>query len=168
MTREVGMMAKPDEREGKQKRLWERGSWHARRRTMKMNWVGEVNEWYSHSNESWHQQSGSEQAGKLLQKNERENSKGTRGQHPRVCYLHLRRRISRTSKWQEQCKPQPLMFSHHSDGHPEQLWCTLLWALKVLFCFLTHFVYVRIWIFQNALRWRCGFCTAQKSDLTSS
>lgn len=25
--------------------------------------------------------------------NERENSKGTRGQHPRVCYLHLRRRI---------------------------------------------------------------------------
>ena len=145
----MGMIAKPDQREWKQNRLTKRkmacqleddedelsgrGEWMV---------LSDINRVAASKPATT-----AKKKKKQKTKNERENSKGTRVQHPQVCYLHLRGWISRTSKWQEQCKPQPLMFSHHSDGHPEQLWCTLPWALEVIFCFLTHFVYARIWIF---------------------
>lgn len=136
-------------------RPWERER-RAGRRTTEDELSGRVNERYSDSDVSRHRLSGTERADKWCIKRTWKQ-RVIRGEHLRVCYLHLRHRASRTSKWGEQRQPQqacrPLMFSHHSDGHHEQLWCTLLWAFTVVFCYLTRFVCVRIWIFQNALGW---------------
>lgn len=82
--------------------------------------------------------------------------RGKCGEHVQVCYSHLHHTASSLSKWEEQRRPQqacqPLMFSHHSDGHPKQQWCALLWAF---------------WIFQDALGWHCDSSTTRKCHSVS-
>lgn len=84
-------------------------------------------------------------------KKRRRAQRGKCGEHVQVCYSHLHHTASSLSKWEEQRRPQqacqPLMFSHHSDGHPKQQWCALLWAF---------------WIFQDALGWHCDSPTTRK------
>lgn len=84
-------------------------------------------------------------------KKRRRAQRGKCGEHVQVCYSHLHHTASSLSKWEEQRLPQqacqPLMFSHHSDGHPKQQWCALLWAF---------------WIFQDALGWHCDSSTTRK------
>lgn len=147
----MGLIAKPDERNelesGSKRDAEKEKDGVLAGKQFKMNWVGEVNERHSDSDENRHRPSGIERADKWCIKRMRKQ-RGIRSEHLQVCYLHLRHRASRTSKWEEQSRPQqacqPLMFSHHTDGHHEQLWCARLWAFEVIFCYLTYFVCVRI------------------------
>lgn len=153
MTREICLIAKPDERnylEREKDDVLVGGQ-------PKMNWVGEVNERYSDSDESRHRLSGTERAVKWCRKRT-PKQRGMRGEHLRVCYLHLRHRASTTSKWEEQSRPQqarqPLMFSHHTNGHPNSCGVPFCGRSKSSLAARRVLSVLRIGIFQNALGWQ--------------
>lgn len=123
---------------------------------LKMNWVGEVNERYSDSGESRHRLSGIELAIKWCIKRTR-TQQGMYAEHLQVCYLHLHHWTQNIQMKKTEAATAGLSASNVLTSYrwsPRTAVVYLLGRsklLKVVFCYLLHFVCVMIGTFQNAL-----------------
>lgn len=125
----------------------------------KMNWVGEDMKGISPA--AWARQSGVTLINRqLIYKTNAKTAGRTQQASPSLLLTSTSLRFENIQMrgTEPAAAGWPLMFSHHTDGHPERLWCAHLWALKVVFC--KYFVRVRIWALCEASVWHCGDCIA--------